>query len=227
MNVAFLFQGPLPQSLARVMCESVRKAMPGVRIHQLTDLGTPSLTFVDAVQRVDLTDLIDFRFQHLARFPEDMICLDYDCIVQRDIGAVFDQPFDLAFTRRPKADRTASQGAAAAMPHNLGVIFQRTSGKAFWSEMSEEWTKGEYNWLAGQMLVSQKIAKGDFNILELPGEYYNYTPSKPDEDLRARAVVHYKGNRKHWMVPGEETRQAGEHINEITECAIDELNRGA
>lgn len=225
MNVAFLFQGPLPQSLARAMCESVRKAMPGVRIHQLTDLGTPPLHFVDAVQRVDMTDLIDFRFQHLARFPEDVICIDYDCIVQRDLNAVFDQPFDLAFTRRPKNDRTASQSAAEAMPHNLGVIFQRPSGKAFWEDVAQTWAQSEYNWLAGQILVSQKIAKRDFNILELPGEYYNYTPSAPDEDLRARAVVHYKGNRKHWMVNEDETRAEGKRINTLTEQAVDEFKR--
>lgn len=229
MNIAFLFAGALPVEIADVMVKSVRENIENAYVIQLTDDKTHTLDCVDFVKRLpDSSDLIDFRMRHLADLSGDVICLDYDVIVQRDITKVFQQPFDIAFTRRGQ-DKTASKEVQELSPHNLGVIFQRNEGRRFWDAARSGYKnlQGKDGWMWGQALVSDCIAKlkGDLNILELPGEYYNYTPLTQDEDVRARAVVHYKGKRKHWMLKDGSERaiqaalEAGEYVDGLTRGA--------
>jgi hypothetical protein len=175
---------------------------------------------VDEVRRKEARDLVDARFAHQEDLPGENIILDYDCLVRDDLRTVFEQPFDLAFTKRPANDLTASQSVLESCPHNMGVIFQRESGQAFWSRVRRGWLKYESdNWMDGQVLVSRCIQQLGFDILELPGERYNYTPLTEDEDVSQRSVVHYKGKRKAWMVQGEEAKQkaliAGKNVLRI------------
>ena len=208
MNVCFMFAGDLPDEIAMAHVISVRRAIPGAWVIQLSDETTPRLRFVDEIRRKQYQDLIDMRFAHMEDLPGENIVLDYDCVVQDDIRAVFNEPFDLAFTRRPDGDVTASASVLAQSPHNLGVIFQRESGQAFWARVRKGWlaVDDRDRWMDGQVLVSRCIRELGFNVLELPGETYNYTPTSEDEDVSRRAVVHYKGKRKAWMVQGEEAK---------------------
>lgn len=218
VNVCFIFAGPLPVEIAEVHVRSVRNHIPGAWVIQLTDMDTPQLRFVDEVRRKEPQNLMDARFAHQEDLPGDNIVLDYDCVVQDDLTRVFDQPFDVAFTRRPETDPTASQSVSDQCPHNLGVIFQRDAGQGFWRRVRKGWLGIQTdNWMDGQVLVTRCIqqlgkkppsgyAQSGVDILELPGEKYNYTPTSEFEDVSMRSVVHYKGRRKHWMVQGEQAK---------------------
>ena len=209
MNTAFLFAGPLPIEIAEAHVRSVRASIPNAHIIQLSDQTTPKLPFVDEVKRMVFKDLLDSRFAHQEDLHGDTIVLDYDTVVQKDITDVFKQSFDLAVTKRPEGDPTASQSVLALSPHNLGVFFQKDSGKDFWRKVRIAYNSLETDgWLDGQVIVSRCFKELGFNVLELPGEVYNYTPMTEDEDVSMRAVVHYKGLRKAWMVPPEARERA-------------------
>lgn len=205
MIVAFTFVGDLCTELAQAMLGSVRRSIPGAYCVQLTDHKTPLVEGADGAIRLDHNpDLIEFRCRQLRELTGEVIYLDYDCIVQKDISSVFEQPFDIALTRRPVDDKTASPPVRDIIPYNFGVSFQR-NGK-FWSLLSEEYAAlvNKDGWMMGQYAGGLCVAKsrGTINVLDLPGEYYNYTPTRKDEDVTGRAVVHYKGKRKHWMLRG-------------------------
>jgi hypothetical protein len=219
MNVCFLFEHGLPVEIADVMIRSVKAHMPA-KIVQLTNMTTPKLSLVDVVRRKESDGLVDLRLAHQEDLPGDCLILDYDCVVQRDVSEVFQQPFDIAFTRRALDDKTVSQSVAQASPHNMGVIFQRPRGQFFWKAVREAHKRlaGD-NWLDGQALISQAIRETTYDILELPGEVYNHTPLTEDEDVTGRAILHYKGLKKAWMFKDPELRlkakAAGKHVLNI------------
>jgi hypothetical protein len=208
VNVCFMFAGDLPVEIAEVHVMSVRRHIPFAWVIQLADMETPQLRFVDEIRRKEYRDLMDMRFAHQEDLPGHNIILDYDCVVQDDIRDVFWRDFDLAFTRRPEGDLTASQSVREQSPYNLGVIFQRDSGQAFWARVRKGWLgiQDRDSWMDGQVLVYRCAQQFGFNVVELPGETYNYTPTDEHEDVSLRSVVHYKGKRKAWMVHGEEAK---------------------
>jgi hypothetical protein len=122
--------------LLRRSVASLKAAMPGARAVLVTDRSTrvPEGIGLDAVVREDLdaTALVHSRLVALAHLlgtgalEGDLILLDPDTLIARDVGAVFDLDFDLGFTLR-------SDFVEAAMDHepiNVGVIFVRASGAA-------------------------------------------------------------------------------------------------
>ncbi len=114
------------------MVASVKAAMPGTRIIQMTDTDTKPVIGVDEVirKRYDGRFLMPYRLLHLKDFPPtDAIFLDTDIIVQKDLAPVFSEDFDIALTRRDKPVRDPNgYDLAAEMPFNTGVMFSRPRG---------------------------------------------------------------------------------------------------
>lgn len=199
MNVGFLHVGP-DLDLPRLMVESVKRHMPGARILQMTDRNTPAIAETQRA-RYDGKHLMTFRMDHLAALPAgEWLILDTDAIVQRDVSGVFKRQFDVALTRRrsPILDPSGVD-VTKAMPYNSGVMFCRNP--EFWARCAEvchSLPEDQRVWWGDQLAIA--AVAPEFNTLDLPCGEFNYTPGRISEDVSNRAIVHYKGNRKAWML---------------------------
>lgn len=58
----------------------------------------------------------------------------------------------------------------------------------------------ERKWYGDQLAVAHVVRSGKFKVLTLPCDIFNYTPRTELDDLSDRAIVHYKGKRKEWLL---------------------------
>lgn len=198
MRVGFLHVGH-DARLAAIMVKSVKDVM-GCDVVQMTDDETPAVEGVDELRRFtwNKRELMLYRLQHLSALEGEYLILDTDIIVQRDIRK--DIKGDVMLTRRmgPILDATGID-VAKEMPYNCGVMYCKDRG--FWMtclELLEAMPQEKKEWYGDQLAV--KEAATLFDVQELPCEEYNYTPSHRDEDVSRKAIVHYKGIRKQWML---------------------------
>lgn len=193
--------------LPRVMVASARRAMPDARIVHLADEVTPPVAGVDEVLRLpyDGMYLMTFRLAHFAQLqPCQAVFLDTDVIVQRDLSLLFQSNFDVALTKRENIGLDP-QGVdvAAAMPYNTGVMLSKPSGWDFWRnawKCCETFPDEVRRWWGDQFAIKAVAEIAPLAILELPCDIYNYSPGLETENVSDRFVVHYKGERKPWMV---------------------------
>lgn len=216
MIIAIPFAGNVPEEVAAAMIESCKRSMPDSEIWQLTDDDTQKLEDADKAIRLPMEDWGLFYLKHMCNLPEtEILRLDYDVIVQRDVSPVFDLPFDLALTRRPLNDPTCSNSMRVHNPHNHGVMFLRRAKRFFHVALSTyRNAKNTDKWMDVAMAKEYAAAIPDIRWLELPGERYNYTPKRKDEDVSECSIVHYKGDRKWWMVDSSGARSAGKDVLE-------------
>jgi len=224
--VAFPFTKPLPVSLAVMMIESVRSFVSGpLLIVQMTDMNTPLLPSADVAHRLPKTDFIEWRLQHMIGVTNawqltsaikdtmKIIWLDYDVIVQRDLAGIFPkmdaERCDVMLTRRDAREKTVSDALLADCPHNMGVAWSLQNGRALWIRALEIYRtfKNPDGWLDGQRAIEKAIASTtSVTVRSLPCHDYNYTPQAPSEDCSDKWAVHYKGERKRWLVGADAIR---------------------
>ena len=205
--IGFLYVGALSK-LPQIMVASVRAVMPRARIVQMSDYATKKVTGVDEVIRKhwDQKFLMPYRLLHLKDFPvEHAVFLDADVVVRKDLGHLFQDEFDVALTYRDETDPSLRKSPLAyeLMPFNAGVMLSRASGREFWAEahrlclkMPEE----SRRWFGDQLAIKEVAARTTLKVRQYPCALFNYSPSKVDEDLGEKYVVHYKGDtRKAWM----------------------------
>jgi len=204
VRVGFYLCGddPAYHAMARLCIASVRKSMPGVEVHHLTDENTPEIEGVDST-RMFKGDypLAVRRMLHNAACEGEWLFIDCDVIVQKDVRHVFDYEFDVALTDR-EGTITNEAAYAAVMPYNLGVSFSRS--QRFWmfivehlQNAPEKWQQ----WEGDQRLICEfiKQKKMPFKVQVLPGYEYNYPPKHPGDGTHA-SIVHYKGQRKAHLI---------------------------
>lgn len=167
MKVVTFFAGDLPP-YAQLMMTSVREQMPGV-----------DLAFVAGETELWMRD----RIHAICELADDeLLSLDLDVIVRRDVREVFDHDFDVAMhARTDKRHR-----------YNSGVIFSRS--KAFWNDCKsvvESLPIAQQKWGGDQLAVN--LVAPDYRVYDLP-ERYNARPGDADA-----SIVHYKGPLKKWM----------------------------
>ena len=194
MRIAFLHARVDP-TYAEIMLTSVRKHMDCELVH-LTDETTRALDGCTVIRRPWIDNPMIFKMRHLAELEGDAIALDTDVIVQADLSPVFDDEFDVALTRRkgPIIDADGTD-VTIAMPFNCGVMFYREP--AFW-EACLKWCPPDVGWYADQLAVAAVSPQFKTRVLEC--DEWNYTPGSRAENVAARKVVHYKGQRKAWML---------------------------
>lgn len=196
MKLAFLHVNQDPK-WAELMVASVRRFIDCEAL-QLTDIDTPLVSGCTAVRRqFDGENLTMFKMEHLSNIDGEILVLDTDIIVQKDISKVFALDFDVALTWRDGPIWSDSgQDLAKLMPINCGVMFSRSP--AFWAHCLE-WSKEHPGgWYADQFAVAANWRR--FNVLRLNCDNFNHTPNTKAEDVSKRYVVHYKGKRKEWML---------------------------
>ena len=206
ITIAFVHVGE-SALLPRIMVASARRAAPGARIVHLADERSPPVDGVDDTVRLpyDGEHLMTFRLAHFSNFaPCDAVFLDTDVVVQKDLSPLFDREFDVALTRRENAGLDPQgRDVADLMPYNTGVMLSRPSGWDFWHNVlryCETLPDELRRWWGDQYAVKAVAEVAPLNVCELPCDLYNYSPATDTEDLGGRFVVHYKGNRKPWMI---------------------------
>ena len=203
MNVAFytvLRGDPSHLVLAEILTGSVRKAMPGATVVQLTDRTTPAVPGVDVVRRRDSGPMSVRRIEHYWALGGETLFVDTDVIIERCVEHVFGEPFDVAV-----ADRKGWMNVAA--PFNFGVMFSRS--RRFWEAVLlrlQAMPAAEQEWMGEQTAAHEVVRAGGFDVKVLPGLLYNHPPKSAIQDLGGKYILHYKGARKALML-----ERAGEY----------------
>lgn len=195
---------PEMEVMATLMIASVKEVIPDAHISQFTNEATPALLGVDEriVRPVGKQGLMESRADHYARVKHETLFLDPDIIVQKNPREVFAEDFDVALTKRRGELFVNGVDTHGSMPYNTGVSFCRNP--RFWRAVHNEMKSmpfKERNWLGEQIAVANVVKSGEFNVLTLSCDDYNYSPETKHEDVSGRFIVHYKGPiRKHWML---------------------------
>ena len=199
MRVAWYLDSQDPKYLwflGKSLCR-VRKLMPQAETVFLTVHDFPCQEFgFDRVER--FKERSDWFYGHKkcaaqASLDGDVLFLDVDCIVQKDVSHVFDTPFDIALCIRYKSK------AIDKLPFNGGVAFSRS--QQFWKDVAGG--HGDHRHGADTENRFSAVAMSDrYVVRALNGDIYNYSPFNQGEDLSMRSIVHYKGHRKDGLYTG-------------------------
>ena len=172
-----------------------RKAMPGAEIWHLTTKNGPTLS-ADRELRIDVDGEFAYRQAFISsKLFGDVLFLDVDVVLHDDVSDVFNDDFDVCVT-------TDMRPGAPGIKYNGGVIFCRNP--AYWEAIAEateglDFRKTADDWEPIERARGAVADSGKFKLKVLDGETYNYVPSSP-EDLAGK-IIHYRGNRKNWMMP--------------------------
>lgn len=215
--------------------------MKDVKIIQMTDEITPWIDGVDECRRLKKDEpLMCFRLKHHSLIEGETIFVDTDVMFNADVSDVFKMPFDICLTHRRNEIIVAPDGnegyknIVPDMPFNTGVIFSRSS--SFWTEaydFCKTLNHDQKNWYGDQISVkhvydrSKASTTEDFYLIaELPCSTYNYTPLSKDENITERKIIHFKGERKHWMMLDKFELIGGVEIPKFnTYSAVDNTER--
>lgn len=216
MKIPFFFTlaGDLPHAIAHRLIASVRLHMPGSYVIQQTDMVTPQVEGTDDVIRLERgEDFADFFLWHLTALPEKwprFVKIDYDCVVMKDLSPLFNGKWQVGLTKRD-TDPTLDPRIAEAQPYNNGVIFSQGKHSFFQEVYGTYKTIPERDgWMDAQVAVKTAAGKTKVPLAEFPCLTHNYTPVMPNEDLKDKWIVHYKGMRKHWGLDTSDMAKAME-----------------
>lgn len=190
------------ERLARILIASVRQWMPTVPIVHFTDTATRALTGVDEVRRRPAGPIaLGCLDAYAAAGEGDWLFVDTDVVIQRDVRWIFDRSFDLAVASREGTllEKEVGTTFMASMPHNKGAVFSRSP--AFWRAAAAHLrtlSAKRQEWMGDQVAMNAVIASGAFTI-EILDPRYNWPPKHAD-DVRDKAILHYKGKRKAWIL---------------------------
>lgn len=174
---------------------SVRKWMPFADICHLRANKTPPSP---SAQTSIAYNQFGERPHHHSLVPEgNVLFLDVDCLVMRDVFDVFYDDFDVALCVRPQFSTDKPEGWFDPA-FNAGAVFSKS--RLFWQEFADYHRRERHQWDDGVLSRFVRQEAKQFALKFLPSDVYNYTPRVFDEDLSGRAIVHYKGEKKkYWM----------------------------
>jgi hypothetical protein len=202
MRIAFTHFG-VAEEIALVMIESVRKHMPNVIITQLSDMTSRRVYGVDEIRRVDARSYPYLLYKHMSELPTPFIRVDYDMIFQGDITHILDDDIDLAMNLHGDPKVLGSKWGKA-YPYATCIWGAKNKAKEFAEDFRNRHMESRRDdWLGLIPSVNEVLVTGKYRVKALPGEIYNYTPIDRHDRPKDALVIHYKGNRKHWMLPFE------------------------
>lgn len=215
----------LYRTLCDDLCANIRAVMPSLEILHVTDRDTPFVEGAHMRMRIDRDiPLMPWRTRaqeaaHL--MGEEIIFVEPDVRFKASVLEVFDEPFDVAVTgRKVNSDWKLSTGWNAATdghggtmfsgtvklsdiaPYTLGCTFSRS--KQFWADCTArilKFPEKEQNWIGDMIGIAQTIQAGQYKVRVI-GDEYNHIPCKRNDDCEGVKVLHYKGMRKEWALPG-------------------------
>ena len=205
ITVVFCLQGAhsaFPaMPIANLMIASVRRSMPHARIVQLSNLEFPRAEGVDDIFRhPNRGDFARWAYEAIIGFmqtcDDSIIQLGTDMVMMHDVSGVFDDDFTIAASPYPK--RTRTDGAYCGD----GVFWKFPAIDAV-SDMLAQYNGAiliQDGWEGYQTAMLRTVQSGAFKFKSLDFDTYNRTPDEPNTDLTGAAIVHYRGNRKSFML---------------------------
>lgn len=208
------------QDQLSLMSLSARRNIANVQLHAIVseDVKLPkdfNVSYVKQKYSTQLTlDILklqrDYFFQK--GDAQHWIVCDPDLLFFKDISAVFNQDFDIAFTVR----------SSSTMPHNSGIFFIKNQkdhnfAEKFFNdkiEIIEKHLKENSGWFADQLVLKWIIDRSTFDendglhhfngyrILLLDGNEYNYSPNREHPNILRQptcSVYHFKGRCRSYM----------------------------
>jgi hypothetical protein len=200
--------------------EAAKKNNPFAKTILLTDLETKTSDYgFDKVVRrpISQTQLMleRMRLQYEALATnegDDILFLDTDILILRNISNVFNDDFDLGVTIRDNP----IEAPEFTMPYNNGVVF--VAGRAsqaisfLWRNLIsnvENMNSQLHAWSGNQFamrdFLGDRKAGDTFTIAGIktkvfPCSTHNYTPREEEEETHDKWILHFKGNYK-WLMP--------------------------
>lgn len=195
----------LQRELARIMVASVRKTMPGVKVFMVTDKKTPAIDGIEPA-RVDTQgfgDFIPWLCNACSLFDGEVLYLDSDIVVQKDLRPLFNVPGDLIVPNRgPKiVDGRIQPFIFGCVAYRHGAIWEEVRDRvlAMPDRMDRAWYGSQV--AVYDMWMEEQSGRGKWKIVSIPRETYNYTPKEENDAPAEKWVLHYKGRkRKAWML---------------------------
>lgn len=216
-TIVFMHVGPDVQ-LPTIMARSFRRHNPDARIVQVTDLASPAIEGVDAVERRPAAhpNLMLFRMQLFAALPTtgptwfldtDMICnrpLMFEgggspqvavCVREFGCDAVFNHRFGPA-----DFSEYAGRTFGELYPYVGCATLLENSG--FWAECLTDYEALDpkfFHWYGDQEAIRNVVRSGRFPVAALPESLYACLPEHERPGLQP-VISHYKGRRKILML---------------------------
>lgn len=193
------------RALAFLMIDSVRRTMPGVEIVMMTDPKTPALPADRIVRkgRGAHTDWIPWLCEFCSEVGDEVLLLDTDVIVKRDLRPLFLMDTDMVLTSRGPKEIDGRQ-----MPFLFGVLVSKSP--AIWLEIRDRVLsmpeEVDRQWWGSQvavfeMYMEEQAGRGKWKFTTIGCDPYNYTPTGPHDLGPDKWALHYKGKkRKAWML---------------------------
>lgn len=188
--------------LAQVLIVSARRWMPNVEIVHFTDSDTRAIVGVNEVRRQPAGPVALSCLEAYASAGDgDWLFVDTDVVIQRDVRWIFDRSFDIAVASREGTllEKEVGGKFMASMPYNKGAVFSRSP--VFWCEAAaylRTLSPKRQEWMGDQVAMNAVIATKCFNV-EILDPRYNWPP-KTKDDIHDKAILHFKGKRKAWML---------------------------
>lgn len=203
ITLAFLSYGTRAGDfeMARRMIQSALRWMPSLIILHQTDDKTPVMPGANKwapLARLHGGEELfgDYRARQLCALgDEPVIIVDTDIIFQADVRDLFEQDFDVALTERSEME------AGGVISKYIGG-FMLSRSRAFWNDVAEVVANQPgplREWWGIQLAMDEVVARGTHKVLTLPERIFNRAPRDPD-DTQGAAVLHYRGERKKWML---------------------------
>lgn len=187
---------------AKLMIESIRRHMPSARIVQLSNNDYPRMDGVDDIFRhPNKGDFARWSQEVIFLFMQTcydhIIAIGTDMVLMDDLSSVFDDDFALAASPYPiktRSDGTyCGEGLFFKHPHGIDVI----------ADILDQYNNDpliQDGWDGQQIALLRTIKSNRWPVKVLDFEVYNRTPNEPGTDLTGAKIVHYRGNRKSFML---------------------------
>lgn len=206
MDIAFLCYGDLNQDsdyiiLANKMLDSALIEMPQAKtVCMCRESDNAYLAVSDLKQTLPYRD-DDYFGTYYARHlvgaharGKDVCFADVDIVFNDDIEPLFnDKDFDVALTLRGDDD---------VLPKTKYIGgFMLSRNVDFWFEVSDavnQMLPDLKKWIGIQFAL--EIVAPRYKVLELPASVYNYAPKSRNDPCEGAKVIHYRGNRKEWLL---------------------------
>lgn len=202
MKIGFYAQGEGDHlRVARYLIDSAKDVMPGVEVFHLTDGTTPEVAGSTPLRIAERMPMGVRRIKHYSLLDGEWCFVDSDVVFKRDVREVFDKPFDVALASRI-GTYMENTPYGEAFPYNFGVVFSKT--KAVWQQLLFNLVTmplDQQHWGGEQELLCHMVRQPMSHFsAEILSSDYNFTPKSKDEDVSGKAIVHYKGLRKAWIM---------------------------
>lgn len=205
MIVSYWTRGEDFAAMARKSAESVKRVHPDARFVFVTDDGTRPAMVANLDAQIDVLTA--------RNLDEQVLFLDADTLMAK--------PFpwtdaDLHVTWRDHVNGDAE--FAQHQPYNYGVVGctvrPQTIEAFYWLRARIlQMSRKNQDWYGNQLAMAELVGlpsetKGvhirwsladtgtPLSVCCLPCETWNYSPDAPDEDIKDKAIIHCKGDRK-------------------------------